>query len=103
VFNQLYMQAAAQGISLFAAAGDEGAYDAVREFGLSSGIAGTAYLSIDNPADSPYIRAAGGMTLPFHFHSSSTGLDVSNDAERAWGWDYLWQYFDTRGLNDPDD
>jgi kumamolisin len=103
VFNQLYMQAAAQGISMFAAAGDEGAYDAVREFGLSSGIPGAASLSVDNPADSPYITAAGGTTLPFHFHSSSTGLDVRNDAERAWGWDYLWQYFDARGLNDPND
>ncbi|NRD78930.1 S8 family serine peptidase [Bacillus sp. BRMEA1] len=101
VFNQLFMQAAAQGISMFAAAGDEGAYDAAREFGLTSGIANAASLSVDNPADSPYITAAGGTTLPFHFHSSTYNVDVNNDHERAWGWDYLYKYFDARGLNDP--
>ncbi|WP_029422212.1 S53 family peptidase [Alicyclobacillus macrosporangiidus] len=102
-YNQLFMQAAAQGQSMFAASGDEGAYDAVREFGLKSGIPGVANLSVDNPADSPYITAAGGTTLPFHFHSNSTGIDVRNDQERAWGWDYLYPYFDARGFNDPDD
>jgi kumamolisin len=101
VFNQLYMQAAAQGISMFAAAGDEGAYDAAREFGLSSGIPNAASLSVDNPADSPYITAAGGTTLPFHFHSITYNYDVSNAHERAWGWDYLYGYFDARGLNNP--
>jgi kumamolisin len=102
VFNQLYMQAASQGISMFAAAGDEGSYDAAREFGLSSGIPDAASLSVDNPADSPYITAAGGTTLPFHFHSTAYNTDVSNDQERAWGWDYLFNYFDARGLNSPD-
>lgn len=102
VFNQLYMQAASQGISMFASAGDEGAYDAAREFGLNSGVANAASLSVDNPADSPYITAAGGTTLPFHFHSNNYNLDVNNDQERAWGWDYLFNYFDARGLNTPD-
>jgi kumamolisin len=102
VFNQLFMQAAAQGISMFAAAGDEGAYDAARQFGLTSGIANAGSLSVDNPADSPYITAAGGTTLPFHFHSNAYNMDVSNDQERAWGWDYLYKYFDARGLNNPD-
>jgi subtilase family serine protease len=99
VFNQLYMQAAAQGISMFAAAGDEGAYDAAREFGLSSTVPNAASLSVDNPADSPYITTAGGTTLPFHFHSNAYNIDVKNDQERAWGWDYLYNYFDKRGLN----
>jgi kumamolisin len=101
VFNQLYMQAASQGISMFAASGDEGSYDAAREFGLSSGIPDAASLSVDNPADSPYITAAGGTTLPFHFHSTTYNMDISNDQERAWGWDYLFNYFDARGLNTP--
>ncbi len=95
VFNQLYMQAAAQGISMFAAAGDAGAYDATR-------YPGTYDLSVDNPADSPYMTAAGGTTVPFHFSSASTGVTVSVDKERAWGWDYLYDYFDARGLNNPD-
>ncbi|NHM30740.1 S53 family peptidase [Neobacillus terrae] len=89
-FNQLYMQAAAQGISMFAAAGDAGAYDTGRN--------GYYDLSVDNPADSPYITAAGGTTLPFHFTSASTGITVSVDKERAWGWDYLGNYFKARNL-----
>ncbi|MCP8970131.1 S53 family peptidase [Ectobacillus ponti] len=102
VFNQLFMQAASQGISMFAASGDEGAYDAAREFGLSSGIAGATSLSVDTPADSPYITAAGGTTLPFSLHSDKYQIDITNSAERAWGWDYLYPYFDARGLNNPD-
>jgi kumamolisin len=102
VFNQLFMQAAAQGISMFAAAGDEGAYDAARQFGESSGGPGATTLSVDTPADSPYITAAGGTTLPFHFHSSTYNVDITNSKERAWGWDYLFPYFDARGLNTPD-
>jgi subtilase family serine protease len=100
-FNQIFMEGAAQGISMFAAAGDEGAYDAVREFGLLAGIPGVGSLSVDNPADSPYITSAGGTTLPFHFHSNKYNYDVKNDNERAWGWDYLYGYFDKRGLNNP--
>lgn len=89
-FNQLYMEAAAQGISMFAAAGDAGAYDTGRN--------GYYDLSVDNPADSPYITAAGGTTLPFHFSSASTGITVSVEKERAWGWDYLGDYFTARKL-----
>jgi subtilase family serine protease len=100
-FNQLFMQAASQGISMFAAAGDEGAYDAARQFGNESGISGATSLSVDEPADSPYITAAGGTTLPFHLHSSTYNVDITNRTERAWGWDYLFPYFDARGLNNP--
>ncbi|GER70295.1 aspartyl protease [Weizmannia acidilactici] len=102
VFNQLFMQAAAQGISMFAASGDEGAYDAVKEFGLTSGVTGASSLSVDTPADSPYITAAGGTTLPFTFHSNTYNIDVTNSKERAWGWDYLYDYFDARGFNNVD-
>ncbi|MED1205448.1 hypothetical protein [Heyndrickxia acidicola] len=41
VFNQLFMQAVSQGISMFA----EGAYDAARAFGESSGVPGETSLS----------------------------------------------------------
>lgn len=95
-FNQLFMEAAAQGISTFAAAGDAGAYDNARLAGL--GVPDVYKLTVDNPADSPYITAAGGTTLPFHFTSPSTGVTVSVDKERAWGWDYLGGYFSARGL-----
>lgn len=90
VFNQLYMQAAAQGISMFAAAGDAGAYDTSR-------LASYYDLSVDNPADSPYITAAGGTTLPQDW-ISKTGIEVKVDKERAWGWDYLYPLLEKIGL-----
>ncbi|QIZ09379.1 S8/S53 family peptidase [Priestia megaterium] len=100
-FNQLFMQAAAQGISTFAAAGDEGAHDAARQLGNDSGLPNATSLSVDEPADSPYITAAGGTTLPFTLHSSLYNMDITNEKERAWGWDYLFPYFNARGLDTP--
>lgn len=94
VFNQLFEQAAAQGISMFASAGDAGSYDATRD-------AGTYNLAVDNPADSPYITAAGGTTLPWSY-VTKTGVNIDITKERAWSWDYLYPYFDSRGLNTPD-
>ncbi|SFC53696.1 protease pro-enzyme activation domain-containing protein [Bacillus sp. UNCCL81] len=93
-FNQLFMQAAAQGISMFAAAGDAGAYDETR------GSDKVFKLTADFPAASPYITVAGGTTLPFQFHSNSTGVDVKVGEERAWGWDYLNEYYKARKLPD---
>ncbi|URZ05354.1 S53 family peptidase [Clostridium felsineum] len=89
-FNQLYMQAAAQGISMFAAAGDSGAYDSQRDTPASY------ELAVDNPADSPYITAAGGTTLAWQ--GTVKGVPVKVDNERAWGWDYLYPAFDAAGL-----
>lgn len=89
-FNQLYMQAAAQGISMFISAGDAGAYDTARS--------GYGYeLAVENPSDSPYITVAGGTTLPWN-GTMSTGVKINVDKERAWGWDYLYPHFDARGL-----
>ncbi|MCL1632887.1 S53 family peptidase [Sporolactobacillus sp. CPB3-1] len=93
VFNQLFEQAAAQGISMFASAGDAGSYDASRD-------AGTYNLAVDNPADSPYITAAGGTTLPWSY-TTRTGVKLNVSSERAWGWNYLYPYFDSLGLNTP--
>lgn len=102
-FNQLFMEAAAQGISTFAAAGDAGAYDNARLASYGDQFPGLQYynLTVDNPADSPYITAAGGTTIPFHFTSASTGITVSVNKERAWGWDYIGKYFTARGIT-PD-
>lgn len=92
-FNQLYMQAASQGISMFAAAGDTGAYDATRA-------PGTYQLTVDNPGDSPYVTAAGGTTIPWQT-TTKTGVKIDVKNERAWGWDYLYPYFDSLGMNNP--
>jgi subtilase family serine protease len=90
VYNQLFEQAAAQGISMFASAGDAGAYDASRDMG-------TYNFAVDNPADSPYITAAGGTTLPWTY-TTKTGVQLNVSQERAWGWNYLYPYFDSLGL-----
>ena len=88
-FNQAFMEAAAQGISVFAASGDAGAYDAARDLG-------TTDLSIDNPADSPYVTAAGGTTLA-GTQNYGPGAVVTIPQERTWGWDYLWPLWQAFG------
>lgn len=88
-FHQILMEAAAQGQSVFAAAGDSGAYDTVR--GLGTGTAAGDYsapLTVDSPASDPYITAAGGTTTPVKF-TNSAGATLSIDHESVWGWDYL--------------
>ncbi|HSU79924.1 MAG TPA: S53 family peptidase, partial [Candidatus Angelobacter sp.] len=90
-FDQLFMQAAAQGISTFASSGDGGAYDTTTSENYYD-------LAVDHPADSPYITAAGGTTLPLHL-TSKTGIKVDVDYERAWGWDYLFPVFKSSGLD----
>jgi subtilase family serine protease len=84
-FDEAFLEMAAQGQSGFAAAGDSGAYDA-------SGDIGTTNLAVDTPADSPFITASGGTTLPWSGTltgpDGSASIDVAS--QRIWGWDYLW-------------
>jgi kumamolisin len=87
-FDNLFIQAAIQGESLSAAAGDSGSYDTSGE--LPPGF--NDVLSVDHPASDPYILAAGGTTLPgeqqFLLNDGST-FTVNVAHERAWSWDYL--------------
>ena len=55
-FDEAFLEFGAQGQAGFVSAGSA-AYDA-------SGDLGTTNLSVDTPADSPYITSAGGTTLP---------------------------------------
>ncbi|MGD0501129.1 MAG: protease pro-enzyme activation domain-containing protein [Steroidobacteraceae bacterium] len=87
-FHQVFLQAALQGQSLFAAAGDAGAYDAndgatPPDFSLA--------LSVDNPASDPYITASGGTTLAGQqtYALPKGTLTVTIAHERVWSWDYL--------------
>src|SRR5262249_38389633 len=85
--DEMFLEMAAQGQSAFDASGDEAAYDDYDELG-------TTGLSVDNPADSPYITASGGTTLPFTGTVSGpdgTAALGSGTAERIWGWDYSWR------------
>lgn len=77
--HDVLTQAALQGQSMFAAAGDFGAYTATGLF-----IAGFPQntLSVGFPASDTLMTAAGGTTLP-------NGQFLSNPVEWAWGWDYI--------------
>jgi subtilase family serine protease len=86
--HEVFLQAALQGQSMFAAAGDAGAYDA------NDGATPPDYslaLSVDNPASDPYITAAGGTTLAgkqsFTVPKGTLTIDIPH--ERVWSWDYL--------------
>jgi kumamolisin len=84
-FDEAFLEMAAQGQSVFVATGDSGAYAASRDLG-------TTNLSVGSPADSPFVTAAGGTTLPWT--GTFTGPDGSATftvpRDRIWGWDYLW-------------
>ncbi len=89
-FHQVFLEAAAQGISMFAASGDSGAYDTASALGHTDF---SAPLAVDAPASDPFITAAGGTTTPFSF-SFAGGPTVSIEKEQVWGWDYLQAYLD---------
>jgi subtilase family serine protease len=50
--DTIFQQAASQGISIYAASGDAGAYDC-----------GDSNLAVDSPADDPYVTGVGGTNL----------------------------------------
>ncbi len=90
--DQALLEGAAQGQSFFAASGDSGAYDVNNPAipaGLGFGFA--PVLSVDSPANDPYITAAGGTTVPTTLHSvkhpSCPAITISD--EQVWGWDYI--------------
>jgi kumamolisin len=84
-YDEAFLEMAAQGQSVFTSSGDAGAYIASRDLG-------TTNLSVDVPADSPFITACGGTTLPGSTYlSGPDGTAVATSpAQRIWGWDYLW-------------
>ena len=87
--DQALMEAAAQGQSVFTAAGDSGAYDVNRSLPVPFF---NPQLSVDYPASDPYITAAGGTTMKglqrYSLPDGST-FDINIAQEQVWGWDYL--------------
>lgn len=63
--NTIFQQMAAQGQSIYAAAGDAGAYD------------NGSTLSVDDPASQPYMTGVGGTTL-------TTGTGAVYQSEKTW-------------------
>lgn len=93
--NQAFMEAAAQGISLYAASGDSGAYDTDRQLPAPDY---SKTLSVDSPASSPYMTAAGGTTRPLQLTGScpdgdSATYDIEVSEPRAWAYDYLADFY----------
>ena len=86
--HELFVEAALQGQSLFAASGDFGAFDSFQFFPPPDF---TFPLSVDFPASDTAITAGGGTTLPGTqtFDLPSGTLSINVPTERVWGWDYL--------------
>jgi subtilase family serine protease len=84
-FDEAFLEMAAQGQSGFTSSADSGAYTASADIG-------TTNLSADNPADSPFITAAGATTLPGTTYLSGPDgtATATTTTQRIWGWDYLW-------------
>ena len=99
----LLLQAALQGQTVIAAAGDAGAYDANDGAAFVPPRLSLA-LSVDSPGDDPYIVSAGGTTLAgtqtFDVGNGQPPVVVTIPEERAWGWDYLQPLCDALG-QDP--
>jgi kumamolisin len=95
--HEQLLRAAIQGQTVFAAAGDGGAYDATDSLGCfpSTNPSCNEPLSVDYPASDTAITAAGGTTLPglleYCLNAACTPpyYDVNIPKERVWGWDYL--------------
>jgi len=103
-FNDLFTQAALQGQSMYAAAGDAGAYDANDPESIYPVPDFTRTLSVDSPASQPYVTAAGATTLPgtqtFGLPNGQT-YSLTLPVEQVWGWDYLDKLCALLGTPDP--
>jgi subtilase family serine protease len=110
--HELLVRAGIQGQTVFAAAGDGGAYDVNDDLGCYGPYSPTVptscsrVLSVDYPASDPAITAAGGTTLPglqqFCLNTAcTTPYNVYIPHERVWGWDYLFGFCDAIGYPDP--
>jgi subtilase family serine protease len=93
-FDNAFLEMAAQGQSVFTSSDDEGAYGATEDQGSTN-------LAVDNPADSPWVTAAGGTTAAGTQDYGTFSITVPQT--RAWGWDYLWPYWSDFGADNETD
>jgi kumamolisin len=102
--NDLFLQAALQGQSMYVAAGDSGAYDATDFFFPPSWPVpkDSVVLSVDDPAAQQWVTAMGGTTLAgaqTYAISSTQNLTIDIPSEQTWGWDYLIPLCTALGLD----
>jgi subtilase family serine protease len=81
-YDEIFMQAAAEGIGVFAASGDSGAFDT---YWLAYNMPMEA--SVLNPASDPWVTGVGGATLKGIISSM-----ITSRIEYAWDWNayYMW-------------
>ncbi len=88
--DQALLEGAAQGQSFFASTGDAGAYD-INDSEIAPFPQYSKQLTVDEPADDPYITAAGGTTIaatePAIPSAGCPAITITQ--EQVWGWDYI--------------
>jgi kumamolisin len=102
--NDLFVQAALQGQSMYVAAGDAGAYDDTDSFVPPSWPLpkNAVALSVDDPAAQQWVTAMGGTTLAgpqTYAITSKKNLTINIPTEQTWGWDYLIPLCNALDLN----
>jgi kumamolisin len=102
--NDLFVQAALQGQSMYVAAGDAGAYDETDFYIVPSWPVpkDSVTLSVDDPAVQQWVTAMGGTTLAgpqTYAITSKKNLTIDIATEQAWGWDYLIPLCTALGLD----
>jgi len=102
--NDLFVQAALQGQSMYVTAGDSGAYDATEFFAPPSWPLPkhSVVLSVDDPGVQQWATTMGGTTLagPQTYAISKTqNLTIDIKKEQAWGWDYFIPLCSALGLD----
>ena len=93
-FHQAFLELAAQGISAFAASGDNGAYE-IYDSNVAFENPYSNALTVDSPGDDPAITAAGGTTTPVVLTLTDPPPNrppLVVPTEQVWGWDYLQNY-----------
>jgi subtilase family serine protease len=107
--HELFLRAAIQGQTVFAASGDSGAYDVDEACTVPYNPAVpnscSATISVDYPASDTYLTAAGGTTLagrqPYCLNQACTPpfYQIEIPQESVWGWDYLTGLCQTLGFD----
>jgi subtilase family serine protease len=92
--HQAALELAAQGISMFAAAGDNGAFDLNAHFNVPF----NNVLTVLTPASDPAITAAGGTTIPVGFSGGGIVPDFIIPTEQVWGWDKFEDFLVSLGI-----
>jgi subtilase family serine protease len=87
VFDALFKQGNAQGITFIASSGDQGALPAppLKCFTTNANPCGAMRASAENPASSPHVTGVGGTNLITTYSAKNPNLDSAYIKEAAWG------------------